>query len=75
MTARTTRTIRTLPSLETGQIWEMEDSNLHIGIVGKTLVHYKHFKGAVKRAPNSLASKTVLEKYLKQNKAVLVQAV
>ncbi len=60
--------------LETGQIWELEDSNLHIGIVGKTLVHYKHFKGEVKRAPNSLTPKTVLEKYLRDKKAVLVQA-
>ena len=52
----------------------MKDANLHIGIVGKTLVHYKHFKGDLKRAPNSLAAKSVLEKYLKKNKAVLVQS-
>jgi len=41
-------------------------------MIGKTLVHYKHFKGDTKRAPISLSGKTVLEKYLKENKAVLV---
>jgi hypothetical protein len=57
---------------ESGQIWQLEDSNLQIGLVGKTLVHYKHYKGNTKRAPISLAGKTVLEKYLREKKAVLV---
>jgi hypothetical protein len=70
-----TRKIRLpIQPFQTGQVWELSDSNLHIGTVGKTLVHYKHYKGGLKRAPISLAAKTVLEKYLKQNKAVLVQA-
>jgi len=63
-----------LEPFQSGQIWELADSNLHIGTVGKTLVHYKHFKGGLKRAPISLAAKTTLQKYLKQNKAVLLQA-
>ncbi len=50
----------------------MEGSNLHIGLIGKTLVHYKHYKGDTKRAPISLSGKVVLEKYLKANKATLV---
>ena len=62
------------PPLETGQIWEMPNSNLRIGLIGKTLVHYKHYKGETKRAPVSLASKDVLAKFLKQNKAVLTKA-
>lgn len=62
-----------IAEFQTGQVWELEGSNLHIGIVGKTLVHYKHFKGDLKRAPNSLAPKTVLEEYLKKNKAVLAK--
>ena len=61
-----------LPPLETGQVWELEGSNVHIGLIGKTLVHYKHFKGDTKRAPISLSGKTVLEKYLKEKKAVLL---
>ena len=51
----------------------MGDSNLQIDLVGKTLIHYKHYKGQTKRAPVSLAGKAVLEKFLKKNKAVLVQ--
>jgi hypothetical protein len=56
---------------ETGQIWELNDSNLEIGLVGKTLVHYKLYKGKTKRAPTSLAPKNVLKKYLEKKKAVL----
>jgi hypothetical protein len=59
---------------QNGQIWKMVDSSLQIDLVGKTLVHYKHYKGETKRAPVSLASKDVLAKFLKQNKAVLTKA-
>ncbi len=62
-----------LTALETGQIWRFEDASVHIGIVGKRLVHYKMFKGQTKRAPISLSGIEVLQKYLKQSKAVLVQ--
>ena len=57
--------------LEKGQKWELKDSSIQIGIVGKRLVHYKHFKGQIKRAPLSIASIPVLETYLNENKAVL----
>jgi hypothetical protein len=49
----------------------MKDSNLRIGIVGKRLVHYKHFKGQAKRAGLSIVSIPALEKYLEENNAVL----
>jgi hypothetical protein len=62
-----------LPPFENGQVFELAESNLQISLVGKTLVHYKHFKGKTKRAPVSLASKGVLEKYLIENNAILVQ--
>ena len=61
-------------TFQNGQIWKMVDSSLQIDLVGKTLVHYKHYKGETKRAPVSLASKEVLAKFLKQNKAVLTKA-
>lgn len=68
-----TKKIRTIPApLETGQIWQMGDSNLHIGLIGKRLVHYKLFKGQAKRAPICLSNKEVMEKYLKQSKAILI---
>ncbi len=63
-----------LPAFETGQVWQMANSNVHIGLIGKTLVHYKHYRGDVPRAPISLAGKLVLEKYLFENDAVLVQS-
>ena len=59
--------------LETGQVWRMQDSRLHIELVGKHLVHYKLIKGEAKRTPLSLSNKKSVEKYLKVNKAVLVQ--
>jgi hypothetical protein len=62
-----------LPAIQTGQVWRMEKSNLHIGLMGKTLVHYKHFKGSIPRAPVSLAVKDVLVKYLVEHEAVLMQ--
>jgi hypothetical protein len=71
MRMKKTRTL--IPALETGQIWQIEDSNVHIGVVGKRLVHYKMFKGQTKRAPISLSGKEVLEKYLRQSKAVLLR--
>ena len=59
--------------LETGQVWRMDDSRLQIELVGKRLVHYKLIKGEAKRTPLSLSNKKNVEKYLKDNKAVLVQ--
>jgi len=58
--------------LETGQVWRMEDSNLHVDLVGKHLVHYKLIKHEAKRTPMSLSNIKAVEKYLKTNKAVLV---
>ena len=60
--------------LVNGQVWQLGDSNLLIKLVGKRLVHYKHFKGKNHRAPISLSGKEVLEKYLKVKKGILVQA-
>jgi hypothetical protein len=51
----------------------MEDSHLHVDLVGKHLVHYKLIKHEAKRTPMSLSNKKAVEKYLKVNKAVLVQ--
>jgi len=59
--------------LESGQVWRMGDSNLHVELVGKRLVHYKLIKVNAKRTPTSLSVRTVVEKYLKENKAVLVR--
>ena len=58
--------------LETGQVWRMEDSHLDIDLVGKYLVHYKLIKHQAKRTPMSLSNIKAVEKYLKDNKAVLV---
>ena len=62
-----------LKPLETGQVWRMEDSHLDIDLVGKYLVHYKLIKHKAKRTPRSLSNIKEVEKYLKDNKAVLVQ--
>ena len=59
--------------LETGQVWRMKGSHLDIDLVGKYLVHYKLIKHKAKRTPRSLSNIKEVEKYLKDNKAVLVQ--
>jgi hypothetical protein len=61
------------PPLATGQVWELDDANLEIRLVGKTLVHYKHFVGKTKRAPVSLAGIKELTQFLKVHKAVLIE--
>ena len=61
------------PFLE-GQVWQMEGSALHIGLVGKRLVHYKHVKTAAKRSPISLTGKDALENYLQEKRAILLPA-
>ena len=62
-----------LKPLQTGQIWKMEDANLHVEEVGKRLVHYKLFKNEAKRARTSLSGIDVVEKYLQKNKAILIR--
>jgi hypothetical protein len=51
----------------------MEDSHLHVDMVGKHLVHYKLIKREAKRTPMSLSNIKAVEKFLKDNRAVLVQ--
>ena len=58
---------------QSGQIWQMEDSHVRIGEVGKTLVEYKLLKGEVKRGPIRLTGKPALQDFLKVHRAVLVQ--
>ena len=62
-----------LQPLETGQIWRMANLNLQVGLVGKLLVHYKLAKPDAVRIPNSVSGKAAVEKFLKKNKAVLVE--
>jgi hypothetical protein len=62
-----------LPPFATGQVWQMEKSRLQIGTIGKTLVHYKHYRGTTVRSPVSLTGRAALEKYLIENNAVLVE--
>ncbi|MGO8838345.1 MAG: hypothetical protein ACLP7I_05975 [Limisphaerales bacterium] len=59
--------------LETGQTWRMAELNLRVGLVGKLLVHYKLAKPDAVRSSNSVSPIASVEKYLKKNKAVLVQ--
>jgi len=65
------RRARRQPLVE-GQVWRMAEANLQVGLVGKLLVHYKLGKPDAVRVSNSVKSIATIEKYLKQNKAVLV---
>jgi len=72
MKTRKTRTL--IAPFETGQIWQMDDANLEIGLVGKRLVHYKHYKAKAKRPPTQLSGKAALERFLQSQRAVLLRA-
>lgn len=61
------------PQVVAGQVWRMQETECHIGQVGKTLVHYKLLKGTNSRVPTTLGNKLALEKHLKAKKAVLVK--
>jgi hypothetical protein len=62
-----------LKPLETGQLWRVAELNLRVGLIGKWLVHYKLAKPDAVRTQTSVSGKRVVEKYLKKNKAVLIQ--
>jgi hypothetical protein len=62
----------TFQPFQNGQVWKMDDSILQIRLVGKTLVHYKHYQGQAKRPPILLIGKTVLDRFLQQHDAVLL---
>jgi len=62
-----------LQPFQSGNVWELKDSFLRIGDVGKLLVHYRHYKGQDPRGPLSITGKRDLAKYLIHSKAVLVQ--
>jgi hypothetical protein len=64
---------KTCPPFADGQVWQLEGSRIQIAMVGKTLVHYKHFQGELKRAPVSIANKRSLEQFLIAEKAVLTK--
>jgi hypothetical protein len=63
----------TLTPFQSGQVWKLADSNVQIGLVGKLLVHYRHYRAKQPRVPTSLTSKVKLEKFLRENQATLVQ--
>jgi len=62
-----------LKPLETGQLWRVAELNLRVGHIGKWLVHYKLAKPDAVRIPNSVTGRATMEKYLKKNKAILIQ--
>ena len=63
----------TIQPFQSGQIWQMENSHVRIGEVGKTLVHYKVLKGELKRGPICLSGKPALQDFLRVHRAFLVQ--
>jgi hypothetical protein len=62
-----------LQPFQAGNVWELKDSFLLIGDVGKLLVNYRHYKGKDPKGPNTLTSKRDLGKYLIKNKATLAK--
>lgn len=63
-----------LEPLENGQIWRLGELNLKVEMIGKLLVHYKLAKPTAVRTPTSISGITTLRKYMRKNKAILIQA-
>ena len=51
----------------------MGEDRLKISLVGKWLVHYRHFRGLNKRPPTRFTAKHELGRMLTEHKAILVQ--
>ncbi|MEI8291301.1 MAG: hypothetical protein WCH99_17675 [Verrucomicrobiota bacterium] len=63
---------RTQPQpLAAGQIWRMAGADLQVTSVGKLMVNYKMGKLSAVRLHSSIGSIKAIEKYLKEQKAVL----
>ena len=62
------------PTIEDGQVWQMNETTCRIGQLGKKLVHYIMFKGQPTHNAPIVTNKEVLTKHLKEMKAVLVAA-
>jgi len=73
MTATKPKRPATRQPLATGQLWRLGEANLKVEMVGKLLVHYKLAKPNAVRVATSISSITTLEKYMKANKAILIQ--
>jgi hypothetical protein len=61
-----------LVPFQPGQICKLDGSQVEIGMVGKLLVHYRHYRSKTYGVPTSLASKAPLEAFLRRRKATLV---
>lgn len=64
----------TLAPFKDGQVWQLAHSHVQIELVGRTLVHYRHYTGLAKRPPILLSSKLALEKFLKRHRATVIDA-
>lgn len=62
-----------LQPLKNGQLWRVGEGNLQVVMLGKLLVSYKLGKPDAVRVPKSMNSITAVERYLRENKAVLIQ--
>ena len=62
-----------MKALKSGQQWKTAGGRLEITTLGKTLVHFRIFKGEFKRSTASgLLNQDAFQAYLKRNKAQLV---
>lgn len=55
-----------------GQVWRIGDLNVAVVSVGKTLVHHKKYKTQSRGIQTTITSKTELQKYLQNSKAILI---
>jgi hypothetical protein len=61
------------PPLAAGQVWRVAGLNLQVARVGPLLVDYKLAKPGGVRIPSKIGGKATITKYLKKNKAVLIE--
>jgi hypothetical protein len=62
------------PEIETGHVWQLADSTIHITLAGRTLVHFKRIPPGRKAGiRTSLLGRSALGEFLTNNDGVLVQ--
>jgi hypothetical protein len=62
-----------LTPLQEGQLWRVEDWDVQIKHVGKTLVHYRSLNGTSKHARVRMSAKDAVEEYLRKHSGILIR--
>ncbi len=66
---------RAIPAIQGGQIWEVEDSQIHIVSLGKRLAHFKRLKTSKQKGVSiQLGQIAAIQEFLASKHAKLISS-